>query len=80
MYDGVNEKNETKFKGYCIDLIDEIRNITKFEYDIYEAPDKVFGNHRELHLRPHLFPTHCAQDLNPFIVPKGGGTTIVPTY
>jgi ionotropic glutamate receptor len=44
MYDGVNEKNETKFKGYCIDLIDEIRNITKFEYDIYEAPDKVFGN------------------------------------
>ena len=44
MYDGVNEKNETQFKGYCIDLIDEIRKITKFEVEIYEAPDKVFGN------------------------------------
>jgi ionotropic glutamate receptor len=44
MYDGVNEKNETKFKGYCIDLIDEIRNVTKFDYVIYEVPDKQFGN------------------------------------
>jgi len=44
MYDGFSEKNETKFKGYCIDLIDEIRKITKFDYEIYEVPDKVFGN------------------------------------
>jgi hypothetical protein len=44
MYDGVDEKNKTKFKGYCIDLIEEIRSITKFEYTIYEAPDKQFGN------------------------------------
>jgi hypothetical protein len=44
MYDGVDGKNQSKFKGYCIDLMDEIRNITKFDYEIYEAPDKVFGN------------------------------------
>ncbi|PSN38557.1 Ionotropic receptor 25a [Blattella germanica] len=44
MYDGVDDKNRTKFKGYCIDLIDEIRNITKFDYDIFEAPDGKFGN------------------------------------
>lgn len=44
IYDGVDDKNRTKFKGYCIDLIDEIKNITKFEYEIYEAPDKKFGN------------------------------------
>jgi ionotropic glutamate receptor len=44
MYDGVDGKNKTKFKGYCIDLIDEIRNITKFDYEIYETPDNKFGN------------------------------------
>lgn len=44
MYDGVDGKNKTKFKGYCIDLIDEIRNITKFDYEVYEAPDRKFGN------------------------------------
>jgi len=44
MYDGVDEKNQSRFKGYCVDLIDEIRSITKFDYEIYEAPDKVFGN------------------------------------
>ncbi|XP_069687672.1 ionotropic receptor 25a isoform X2 [Periplaneta americana] len=48
MYDGVDEKNRTKFKGYCINLIDEIRNITKFDYEIYEAPDKKFGNMDEM--------------------------------
>ena len=44
IYDGVDEKNRTKFKGYCIDLIDEIRSITKFDYEIYETPDMAFGN------------------------------------
>ena len=42
--DGVDEKNRTKFKGYCIDLLEEIRNIINFDYEIYEAPDKQFGN------------------------------------
>jgi hypothetical protein len=40
MYDGVDENNSTKFKGYCIDLLNEIRNIINFDYKIYEAPDK----------------------------------------
>nr|CAD7262763.1 unnamed protein product [Timema shepardi] len=44
MYDGVDEKGKKKFKGYCIDLINEIRNLSQFEYEIFEAPDKRFGN------------------------------------
>lgn len=33
-----------KFKGYCIDLIEEIRKLIGFEYEIYTAPDNNFGN------------------------------------
>lgn len=32
-----------KFKGYCIDLIEEIRKLIDFEYEIYIAPDNNFG-------------------------------------
>ncbi|XP_076372060.1 ionotropic receptor 25a isoform X2 [Tachypleus tridentatus] len=32
-----------KYYGYCIDLIDEIKEILKFDYIISEAPDKMFG-------------------------------------
>uniref|UniRef100_T1H988 Uncharacterized protein n=2 Tax=Rhodnius prolixus TaxID=13249 RepID=T1H988_RHOPR len=35
---------ETKFKGYCIDLIEEIRSFVNFEYEIYVAPDNSFGD------------------------------------
>ncbi|KAJ8875454.1 hypothetical protein PR048_023349 [Dryococelus australis] len=45
--DGVDEKGRPKFKGYCIDLINEIRNITEFQYEIYEAPDGKMGNMNE---------------------------------
>ncbi|KAI8421538.1 hypothetical protein MSG28_009573 [Choristoneura fumiferana] len=31
------------FKGYCIDLIEEIRQIVKFDYEITLAPDGNFG-------------------------------------
>ncbi|XP_068617329.1 ionotropic receptor 25a isoform X1 [Battus philenor] len=31
------------FKGYCIDLIEEIREIVKFDYEIILAPDGHFG-------------------------------------
>ncbi|CAL4202702.1 unnamed protein product, partial [Meganyctiphanes norvegica] len=31
------------YKGYCIDLIDEIKAIVGFEYEIQEAPDGKFG-------------------------------------
>lgn len=34
----------TKFRGYCIDLIDEIKKILKFEYEIYEVADRHFGS------------------------------------
>ncbi|XP_071447959.1 ionotropic receptor 25a [Hetaerina americana] len=34
---------QRKYKGYCIDLLEEIRAIVGFEYEIYEAPDKKFG-------------------------------------
>ncbi|XP_046384858.1 ionotropic receptor 25a [Ischnura elegans] len=34
---------QRKYKGYCIDMIEEIRAIVGFEYEIYEAPDKKFG-------------------------------------
>lgn len=33
-----------KFKGYCIDLLEEIRRLNGFEYEIYEAPDHKFGS------------------------------------
>ena len=40
----VDDNGTAKFKGYCIDLIEEIRNIIGFEYEIYVAPDNSFGN------------------------------------
>ncbi|XP_050546759.1 ionotropic receptor 25a [Daktulosphaira vitifoliae] len=33
-----------KFKGYCIDLIEEIKKQIGFEYEIYIAPDNSFGH------------------------------------
>ncbi|XP_064468502.1 ionotropic receptor 25a-like [Ornithodoros turicata] len=35
---------EEKFTGYCIELIDAIKEILKFEYVIYEVKDKMFGS------------------------------------
>lgn len=32
------------FRGYCIDLIDEIAKLVKFDYDIKEVEDGKFGN------------------------------------
>jgi glutamate receptor, ionotropic, invertebrate len=32
------------YKGYCIDLIDEIAKIVKFDYEIKEVEDSKFGN------------------------------------
>ncbi|XP_049782073.1 ionotropic receptor 25a [Schistocerca cancellata] len=39
-----DENGSTKFKGYCIDLINSIRNITNFEIEIYEVADGKYGN------------------------------------
>nr|QQP19806.1 ionotropic receptor 25a [Tropidothorax elegans] len=38
------ENGEIKYKGYCIDLIEEIKNIVGFEYTIFVTPDNQFGN------------------------------------
>ncbi|XP_001660418.2 ionotropic receptor 25a [Aedes aegypti] len=35
------------FKGYCIDLLDEIAKIVKFDYEIKEVEDGKFGNMNE---------------------------------
>jgi hypothetical protein len=42
--DDEDGKGVVKFKGYCIDLIEEIRKLIGFEYEIYIAPDNNFGN------------------------------------
>ncbi|XP_063876417.1 ionotropic receptor 25a-like isoform X2 [Scylla paramamosain] len=42
-----NEEGEIEFYGYCIDLINEIKEIVEFEYEIYEAPDGKFGTMSE---------------------------------
>ncbi|XP_032516645.2 ionotropic receptor 25a [Danaus plexippus] len=38
-----DEEAPKGFKGYCIDLIEEIRQIVKFDYEITLAPDGSFG-------------------------------------
>ncbi|XP_066943242.1 ionotropic receptor 25a [Macrobrachium rosenbergii] len=38
-----NAEGKVEFYGYCIELINEIKNIIKFEYEISEAPDGKFG-------------------------------------
>lgn len=41
----MRDENAPKgFKGYCIDLIDEIAKIVGFDYDIKEVEDQKFGN------------------------------------
>ncbi|RZF33895.1 hypothetical protein LSTR_LSTR009919 [Laodelphax striatellus] len=37
------ENGNVNYKGYCIDLIEEIRKLVGFEYEIYVAPDNSFG-------------------------------------
>ncbi|KAL7645090.1 UNVERIFIED_CONTAM: hypothetical protein RMT77_003468 [Armadillidium vulgare] len=41
------EDGKEIFVGYCIDLINEIKQIMKFEYELFEAPDGIFGNMNE---------------------------------
>jgi ionotropic glutamate receptor len=37
-----------EFRGYCIDLLEEIKKIVGFEYELYEAPDHKFGSMDDL--------------------------------
>jgi glutamate receptor, ionotropic, invertebrate len=44
----IKDENTPKgFKGYCIDLIDEIAKNVDFDYDIKEVEDGKFGNMNE---------------------------------
>ncbi|XP_047486549.1 ionotropic receptor 25a-like isoform X2 [Penaeus chinensis] len=45
----MNEDGQEEFYGYCIDLINEIKKIVNFEYEIAEAPDGKFGTMDENH-------------------------------
>ena len=41
-------KNDSSgYEGYCIDLIDELKLLMGFEYEIFEAKDGVYGNMNE---------------------------------
>nr|XP_022344463.1 ionotropic receptor 25a-like isoform X2 [Crassostrea virginica]XP_022344464.1 ionotropic receptor 25a-like isoform X2 [Crassostrea virginica] len=37
-------KGNNSFDGYCIDLLHEIQNILKFDYELYTSPDGLVGN------------------------------------
>lgn len=39
----VFKDKDGKFNGYCIDLLKELKKIIEFEYEIYEAPDGIYG-------------------------------------
>nr|AAM47017.1 ionotropic glutamate receptor subunit [Homarus americanus] len=44
-----NEDGGDEYYGYCIDLINEIKEIINFEYEIAEAPDGKFGTMDDNH-------------------------------
>jgi hypothetical protein len=39
-----DQKSPKGFKGFCIDMIDEIAKIVNFDYDIQEVEDGKFGD------------------------------------
>ena len=42
------KKNDSSgYEGYCIDLIDELKLLMGFEYEIFEAEDNVYGSMNE---------------------------------
>lgn len=38
-----DENSPKGFRGYCIDLMDEIARMSNFDYVVYEVEDKIFG-------------------------------------
>uniref|UniRef100_A0A1B6MPB2 Ionotropic glutamate receptor L-glutamate and glycine-binding domain-containing protein n=1 Tax=Graphocephala atropunctata TaxID=36148 RepID=A0A1B6MPB2_9HEMI len=40
----VDSSGNEKFSGYCVDLLEEIRKLIGFEYEIFVAPENEFGN------------------------------------
>lgn len=39
-----DESSPKGYSGYCIDLINDIAELLKFDYEIVESPDGKFGN------------------------------------
>lgn len=37
------EDGSMKYKGYCIDLMNELQKLLHFSYEIYEVPDGKYG-------------------------------------
>ena len=40
-------KEGGKYVGYCIDLLEELKKLMKFEYELMEAPDGQYGRMNE---------------------------------
>ena len=40
-------KQDGKYVGYCIDLLEELKNLMNFEYELMEAPDGQYGRMNE---------------------------------
>lgn len=43
----MKDQETGEWSGYCIDLINDIKEILGFEYEIHEAPDNEFGTMKE---------------------------------
>jgi ionotropic glutamate receptor len=40
-------KIKKKYVGYCIDLLEELKNLMNFDYELYVAPDGQYGRMNE---------------------------------
>ena len=43
----VRDDGTESFKGYCMDLLDELARILKFTYEVYTSPDGLYGAETE---------------------------------
>jgi len=43
----VSDDGTESFKGYCMDLLDELARILKFSYEVYTSPDGLYGAETE---------------------------------
>lgn len=58
-----DENSPKGFKGYCIDLIDEIAKIVNFDYDIKVVEDGKFGDMVKIEIPTKVHLIKCL-DLN----------------
>ncbi len=42
-----DRKSKQMWVGYCIDLLEELKKLMNFDYEIHEAPDKQYGRMNE---------------------------------